>query len=171
MTEEDIHKTTFKTHEGHCGFLVIPFGLINAPSSFQALMNYVLKSLLRKSVLIFFDDILIYCKDMSTNLEHLKDVFDIMQHHQLYAKGSKCAFGVPKVEYLGIIGVATDPKKMLAVQAWVIPTTVKQLRGFLGLAGYYRRFIQDFVTTGKPLNALLEKDSFTRHAEATVAFE
>lgn len=122
MATSDVHKTTFKTHEGHYEFFVMPFGLTNAPSSFQSLMNYVFKPLLRKSVLVFFDDILIYSKDMYTHLVHLQAVFEIMQHHKLYVKGSKCAFGVLEVEYLGHFisdtGVATDPKKIDVVKAW-----------------------------------------------------
>lgn len=112
---------------------------------------------------------------MSTHLVHLQAVFEIMQHHKLYAKGSKCAFGVLEVEYLGhfisATGVATDPKKIDVVKAWKIPITVKQLRGFLGLAGYHRRFIRGFSAITRPLNELLKKDKFTWHDQATAAFE
>ncbi|XP_059295620.1 uncharacterized protein LOC132048955 [Lycium ferocissimum] len=96
MHEDDTHKTAFKTHEGHYEFLVMPFGLTNAPSSFQSLMNSVFRPLLRKTVLVFFDDILIYSKSLSDHVGHVKVVFDWMQRYQLYAKISKCAFGVPK---------------------------------------------------------------------------
>lgn len=167
MATSYVYKTMFKTYEGHYVFLVMPFGLTNAPSSFQSLMNFFLKPLLRKLVLVFFNDILIYSKDMSTHLVHLQAVFDIMKHHKLYAKGSKCAFGVLEVEYLGhfisAAGVAIDPKKIDDVKAWIIPTTVKQLRGFLGLAGYYRRFIRGFGVISRPL--------IIWHEEATTAFE
>lgn len=120
MANEDTHKTTFKTHEGHYQFLVIPFGLANAPSSFQSLMNSVVKPLLRKSVLGLFDDILIYSKSMTAHLEHVEAVFELMKRYQLYAKISKCASGVSKVEYLGQFiskeGVSTDPKNIIDEQ-------------------------------------------------------
>ena len=116
MAEEDAYKIAFKTHEGHYEFLVMSFGLTNAPSSFQSLMNAVFKPLLRKSVLVFFDDIQIYSKDVNAHLVHVEVVFDLMKQHQLYAKMSKCAFAVDKVEYLGhfisVGGCQLIPKRL-----------------------------------------------------------
>ncbi|GKB64233.1 glycoside hydrolase, catalytic domain-containing protein [Tanacetum coccineum] len=132
MCEDDIAKTTFKTHEGHYKFLVTPFGLTNAPSTFQALMNEVFREFLRKFTFVFFDDILIYSKSLEDHIRHLTAVLSKMQDHSLYAKGSKCVFGTTHVEYLGHVisaaGVATDPSKVQAMQTWPKPTTLKQLR-------------------------------------------
>lgn len=130
----DIYKTTFKTHNGHYEFLVLPFGLTNAPATFQSLMNEVFKSILRKTTLVFFDDILIYSSSWDQHLKDVAEVLSLMRQHRLKAKLSKCTFGGDRVEYLGHVitgaGVATDPLKIQAIQDWPTPTIVKQLRGF-----------------------------------------
>nr|GEV60821.1 hypothetical protein [Tanacetum cinerariifolium] len=146
MCKEDIYKIAFKSHDGHYEFVVIPFGLTNAPLNFQALMNSVFKPFLRKFTLVFFDDILFYSPSMASYLHHLRQVLQVIREHTLYAKESKCMFGTDLVEYLGHIisfqRVATDPKKIKAMEDWPMPTNIKQLKGFLRLTGYYRRFIQ-----------------------------
>lgn len=143
MYEPNIHKIAFRTHEGHYEFTVMPFGLTNAPTTFQALMNSILKPLLRKYVLVFFDDVLVFSDSLDHHVSQLAAVFDILQLHQLRLKPSKCLFGQNAIAYLGHIisasGVTVDPSKITAIIEWPTPSTVRALRGFLGLAGYYRR--------------------------------
>ncbi|GJV88340.1 ty3-gypsy retrotransposon protein [Tanacetum coccineum] len=164
MKEEDVYKTSFKSHEGHYEFVVMPFGLINAPSTFQALMNCVFNPFLRKFALVFFDDILVYNPSVTAHIAHLKMVLQVMRENTLFVKKSKYMFGTGTVEYLGHVisgmRVATDPSKIQAMQDWPIPTNIKQIRGFLGLTGYYRRFIKGYAVISQPLTALLKKNAF-----------
>ncbi|XP_039140565.1 uncharacterized protein LOC120277791 [Dioscorea cayenensis subsp. rotundata] len=160
---EDKFKTAFRTHQ-HYQWLVMPFGLSNAPATFQNLMHQVFHFALRKYVLVFFDDILIYSTDWDLHLQHLESVLSTLMHHQLFAKLSKCSFGRFQMEYLGHIvsnkGVEMDPSKIAAIVQWPIPQTLKQVRAFLGLSGYYRKFIKQYASLAKPLTDLLKKDSF-----------
>ena len=129
MFPGDVHKTVFRSHDGHYEFLVMPFDLTNAPSTFQRLMNDVFRPYLRKFVLVFFDDILVYSKSVEDHLSHLRLVFDKMREHTLFAKPSKCTFRGTSIAYLGhfisAIGVATDPKKIVVVVNWPTPKTLK----------------------------------------------
>ena len=164
MRKEDVHKTAFRTHDGHYEFLVMPFGLTNAPSTFQSLMNDVFRPYLRRFVLVFFDDILIFSPTLELHLQHLRTVLGLLLNHQLYAKRSKCVFGSSKVECLGHIifgqGVSIDPKTIAAMMSWPSPTSIKALKGFLGLTSYYRKFIQHYGLIDAPFIALLKKNSF-----------
>lgn len=175
MLPQDEFKTAFKTHHGQFEFRVMPFGLTNAPSTFQCLMNSIFADHIRKFVLVFMDDILIYSKDYEQHIQHLHIVFDILREHQLYAKMSKCSFAKPELDYLGHIisdkGVATDPDKTRVMLHWPVPNNATELRGFLGLTGYYRKFVKNYGIIAKPLTTLLQKKGFQWNSSAQSAFE
>ena len=174
MRPEDIHKTAFRTHEGLYEFLVMAFGLCNAPATFQALMNDTLRLFLRRFVLVFFDDILVYSSTWANHLRHLRAVLDELRRHQLFVKRTKCSFGATAVAYLGHVisaaGVAMDPAKVQAIHDCPTPRSARAVRGFLGLAGYYRKFVHNYGTVAAPLTALLKKDGFAWDNTAATAF-
>lgn len=155
------YKIAFQTHLGHYEFRVMAFGLTGAPGTFQKAMNHTLAPALRKYALVFFDDILVYSSSMELHLHHLAHVFDLLNRDQWKIKLSKCSFAVNKVSYLGHVvsqaGVSTDPTKIQAIVDWPTPSCVKELRSFLGLAGYYRKFIRHFGVISQPLTSLLKK--------------
>ncbi|GAU51237.1 hypothetical protein TSUD_52210 [Trifolium subterraneum] len=150
VKEEDIPKTAFRTHEGHYEFMVIPFGLMNAPSTFQSLVNEI-------------------------HIEHLELVLSTLKTHGLVANKKKSHFGQNSVEYLGHLisgdGVAVDPNKVMSLTSWPVPKNVKGVRGFLGLTGYYRKFIKDHGKIARPLTELTKKDAFTWNETTQRAFD
>jgi hypothetical protein len=174
MHPADISKTTFRTHQGQFKFLVMPFSLTNAPSTFQALMNDILKPFIRKSVLVFFDDILIFSSTWAQHLQHVKQDLQVLREHKLVLKRSKCSFSEESVSYLGHVissaGVAMDLTKIEAVANWPRPKTLRALQGFLGLSRYYRKFIAGYGEVAKPLTALLKKEAFKWCDEAESVF-
>lgn len=161
MAEGEEHKIAFHTHQGLYEFLVMPFGLTSAPATFQSTMNQVLATCLRKSVLVFIDDILVYSPSIDMHAVHLREVFQLLQQHQLYIKRNKCSFALTELEYLGHVisshGVATDKTKIQAVSNWPTLANVKSLRGFLGLTGYYRKYVKHYWILAQPLTQLLKK--------------
>ncbi|GJR91086.1 putative reverse transcriptase domain-containing protein, partial [Tanacetum coccineum] len=146
IREEDIPITAFRTRYGHYEFQVMSFGVANAPAVFMDLMNRVCKPYLDKFVIVFIDDILIYSKNKDEHKEHLKAILELLKKEKLYAKFSKCDFWLESVQFLGHVidskGVHVDPAKIEAIKNWATPTTPTEVRQFLGLAGYYRRFIE-----------------------------
>ncbi|MFS7931163.1 putative nucleotidyltransferase, Ribonuclease H [Helianthus anomalus] len=161
VRDEDVHKTAFRTRYGHYEFLVMPFGLTNAPAAFMDLMNRVCKPYLDKFVIVFIDDILIYSKNQADHEKHLRCILELLHHEKLYAKFSKCEFWLREVQFLGHVvserGIQVDPAKVEAVMNWQEPKTPTEIRSFLGLAGYYRRFIEKFSRIDAPLTSLTKK--------------
>lgn len=169
-------KIAFSTHAGHYEFTVVPFGLSGAPGTFQGAMNSTLSPLLMRCVIMFFDDILIYSSSYFEHLEHIKQVLALLAKDQWVVKLKKCQFSKQEIHYLGHVlsaqGVKTDSEKITTVLQWPTPSNVRELRGFLGLAGFYRKFVKHFTIIAKPLINLLKKNSlFIWTSEHQQAFQ
>ncbi|GKB80247.1 putative reverse transcriptase domain-containing protein [Tanacetum coccineum] len=167
VRDEDIPKTVFRTRYGHYEFQVMPFGLTNAPAVFMDLMNRVCKPYLDKFVIVFIDDILIYSSNKEEHTDHQRIILELLKKEKLYAKFSKCDFWISIVQFLGHVidnqGIHVDPAKIKEVKDWASPTTPTEIRQFLGLAGYYRRFIE------APILALPEgNDDFVVYCDASL---
>jgi transposase InsO family protein len=176
LQESDRPKTAFATHLGHYQWRVMPMGISNAPSVFQATMNHLFQHMIGKSVFIYLDDILIASRTAEEHESHLQEVLSILADNKLYVNRAKCSFNLPEVHYLGYIvgvgGVRPDPKKVQVVQDWPRPQTAHDVRAFLGLTQYFRRFIKDYSLLAAPLHALLQKKSKCEWNPACqVAFE
>jgi hypothetical protein len=157
IKKEDVPKTAFVSRYRHHEYLVVPFGLTNALAIFMNLMNKIFMPYLDKFVIVFIDDI---SKDKEEHAKHLRIALQILWEHQLYAKFSKCEFWLDQVEFLGHViskeGIAVNPSKVASVLEWEAPKNVKQIRGFLGMAGYYQRFIEGFSKIAGPMTKLLD---------------
>ncbi|KAL0192337.1 hypothetical protein M9458_010633, partial [Cirrhinus mrigala] len=160
IREGDEWKTGFSTTTGHYEYLVMPFGLVNSPSVFQAFINDVFRDMLNRWVIIYIDNILIYSDSLHDHVNHVRSVLQRLMQHQLYAKLEKCEFHQTKVLFLGYVisseGVAMDDSKVRAVVDWPQPTTVKELQRFLGFANFYRRFIRNFSSISTPLTSMIK---------------
>ena len=161
ISEEDAHKTAFTTPLGHYEFKVLGQGLANSPATFQSVMNRVFAQHVNKFVVVYLDDIMIFSKDAVSHLEHLETVLKLLQENKFYAKMEKCSFNKPEVKFLGHIvgqyGLKVDDTKIEVVKQWPIPKDVSQVRQFLGLTNYFRKFIQGYSSLTAPLHALTQK--------------
>jgi hypothetical protein len=157
----DEWKTSFKTKFGLYEWLVMSFGLTNAPSTFMRLMNEVLCSFIGKFVVVYFNDILIYSKSLDEHIEYLRVVSGVLREARLFPNLENCTFCTDRVAFLGYVvtpqGIEVDEAKIEAIKSWLIPATLTQLQNFLGLTGFYRRFVRDFSTIAAPLNDLTKK--------------
>ena len=161
VKEVDVPKTAFRTRYDHYEFLVMSFGLTNAPAAFMDLMNRVFRPYVDQFVVVFIDDILVYSKDAQEHEQHLKIVLQTLREKKLYVKLNKCDFWLKEVSFLGHIvsaeGIRVDPTKVEAVVNWKPPRNVNEVRSFLGLAGYYRIFVRGLSVIASPLTKLLMK--------------
>ena len=163
MQPGDEWKTAFKTKMGLYEWLVMPFGLTNAPSTFMRLMNQILRPFINQFVVVYFDDILVYSSSEEDHLRHVKAVLQALRDNQVYANLKKCEFHTNSVTFLGYIvssqGLQVDESKIEAIISWEPPQSVPEMRRFLGLCGFFRRFIKDFSIIASPLTSLLKKNS------------
>ena len=161
IRKANIPKTAFRTQYGHFEFTVMPFGLTNSPTTFMDLMHKVFQPYLDQIVVVFVDDILIYSQSQEEHEDHLRVVLQILRDHQLYAK-FKCEFWLTDVRFLGHMvsasGMSVDPEKVEAVMSWERPKSIFEIRSFLGLTRYYRRFIEDFSRLAAPMTRLTRKE-------------
>jgi hypothetical protein len=161
IKEKDISKTAFKTMYAHYEFAMVPFGLSNGPVVFMCLRNGVFREYLDKLVIVFLDYILVYSKSEEEHEHHLRMVLQVLREHHLYSKLSKCSFYHKQIHCLGYIisedGITVDPDKIESIRGWSAPKNMTEVRSFMGLAGYYRRFIEGFSKIAHPITSLQKK--------------
>lgn len=171
----DKWKTAFKTREGLFEWLVMPFGLSNAPSTFMRIMNQALRPFIGKFVVVYFDDILIFSSSIPEHVSHLRDVLLVLRQEKLFAAKQKCEFGTTKVKFLGYVvsdkGLSMDYEKVEAIRSWPLPRSVTEVRSFHGLASFYRRFVHNFSTIVAPITDCMKDGCFAWTSAATEAFE
>lgn len=176
IREGDEWKTAFNTPTGHFEYLVLPFGLTNAPAVFQAQVNDVLRDMVNKFVFVYLDDILIFPSSLQAHTNHVRQVLQQLLENQLFVKAEKCEFHTKSVTFLGYVisaeGIKPDIAKVRAVAKWPVPNTRKALQRFLGFANFYRRFIRNFSQIAAPLTALTStKVMFRWNTQAQEAFD
>ncbi|GKB14841.1 reverse transcriptase domain-containing protein [Tanacetum coccineum] len=175
MRPGDEWKTAFKTRDGLYEWLVMPFGLSNAPSTFMRLMNLVFKPFIGRFVVVYFDDILVFSKGQTEHLEHLAKIFEVLAQQQLYVNLKKCEFMTHSLVFLGYViskdGIHVDSTKVDAIVSWPTPASIHEIRSFHGLASFYRRFIRNFSTIVSPITECLKGGNFKWTKEAQSSFE
>jgi hypothetical protein len=171
----DEWKTAFKMREGLYEWLGMPFGLSNAPSTFMRVMNQIFCPFISKSVVVYFDDILIYSSDPETHIQHIREVFLVLRREKFYAAPAKCSFMTDSILFLGYVvsndGLAVDESKVAAVRDWPLPITLHEVRSFHGFVSFYRRFIHNFNTILAPITECMKAGKFSWNEAATNAFE
>ena len=171
----DEWKTAFKTRDGLYEWMVMPFGLSNAPSTFMRLMNHIFRHLIGKCVVVYFDDILVFSKSVESNLQHLRDIFLILREQRLFANSKKCHFVTTEVLFLGFLvsgnGIRMDTTKVDAITTWPTPKSLHDVRSFHGLASFYRRFIRNFSSLVAPITDCLKRSKFIWNTESQKAFD
>ena len=176
MHPDSRHKSAFITQSGVYEYKRMPYGLMNAPVSFQMVMTQVLRGLTWRQCLIYLDDILVFSETFDDHLSHLEQIFSRLRQANLKLKPSKCDFVAKEIKYLGHIiskhGVRTNPDKTKAVSTFPVPKTQKDVRSFLGMCNYYRKFVKDYANLASPLNNLLRKETkFSWTDECQQAFD
>ncbi|XP_016354714.1 RNA-directed DNA polymerase homolog, partial [Sinocyclocheilus anshuiensis] len=179
IREGDEWKTAFVTPTGHYEYLVMPYGLVNAPSVFQDFMHEVLQEYLHRSVLVYMDDMLIYSRSMAEHRHHVAEVLERLREFHLFLKAEKCSFHQSSVQFLGYVindgGIQMDEGKVEAIRNWPVPTTVKKLQRFLGFANFYRRFMSmpsetgQFQPPSRNFNASWDSRTFIEDSSTTTA--